>query len=269
MSNVNESNIYPKPKVVILFVIGVVLILFGAVYIFTRNAFISGFAISNKKGEIGDALNGLTAPITSLIGAGLVFYSFLAQLEANRLIQAQWQFDSFTKAFNDIQLEISNLKYTKDESELSYLRDKDMIGTSYDLDDTRTTYYGSEAIITFTEVYELYLTKLCIAMMNDLAFIFEELISLITEIENSQLSKHRKMTLFYRINRLYVAKLQTYQFEMEATYLKNADKINKNGDSAQPYYKSVFERMTAASQIMRNELSPTNVKATIEFTDNP
>ena len=53
-----------------------------------------------------------------------LFYSFLAQIEANRLqlranglIQSQWQFDSYTKIFNDIQSEISNLKYTFDESE--------------------------------------------------------------------------------------------------------------------------------------------------------
>lgn len=91
-------------------------------------------------------------------------------------------------------------------------------------------------------------------MMNDLSFILEELIGLINEIETSQLSKSRKTTLFYRINRLYVAKIQTYQSEMETIYVKYKDKVNKNDDSAQPYYQSVFGRMTNASQIMREDL---------------
>lgn len=267
-NNKPDGTVYPKPKVVILFAVGMVLLLFSVVFVFTRNSIVPGFAISESKGEIGDAINGITAPITSLIGAGLVFYSFLAQLEANKLIQAQWQYDSFTKAFNDIQIEISNLKYTVDENGIYFSEDNPEIAVrGIGMESNPILYQGSEAIIEFTRNFEKYLGHRSIAMLNDLSFILEELIGLINEIENSQLSESRKTSLFYRMNRLYVAKLQTYQVEMEGKYIKHKDKVNKNDDSAQPYYQSVFKRMTEAAQIMRKGFSPTNVSATLTVNE--
>ncbi len=159
-----DSAVYPKPKVVIMFALGVILLLFGAVFFFTGHSFIPGFRISDKNGEIGDAINGITAPITSLIGAGLVFYSFMAQLEANKLIQAQWQYDSFTKAFNDIQNEISNLTYTKDESYL--YEDSEILGMG--LEKEPVVYRGSEAIIEFTNVFESFIKRRSVAMVRSI-----------------------------------------------------------------------------------------------------
>jgi len=64
----------------------------------------------------GDAFNGLTAPIISLISAGLIFYSFMAQIEANKkqtrsniLLQRQWEFDTYYKMYNEIDYKFTNL----------------------------------------------------------------------------------------------------------------------------------------------------------------
>lgn len=152
-----ENSIYPKLKVVILCAIGVILLLFGAVFLFTQNSFITCYSISSSKAEIGDAINGITAPITALIGAGLVFYSFLAQVDANKLIQSQWQYDSFTKAFSDIQVEILNLRYTYDKDKLSDLGSDELQVAGIRVDNPPILYQGSEAIIAFTDIFELYL----------------------------------------------------------------------------------------------------------------
>jgi hypothetical protein len=41
-------------------------------------------------GEIGDTIGGITSPFVSLIGSILVFYALKAQIDANRLIQEQF-----------------------------------------------------------------------------------------------------------------------------------------------------------------------------------
>ncbi|MCF6129058.1 hypothetical protein L1S35_05185 [Flavobacterium sp. AS60] len=68
-----------------------VLLIFISLYLFTRPAFLSSFDFSST-GQVGDTIGGISAPILNLIGAYLVYISFQAQLEANR-IQA--------KALND------------------------------------------------------------------------------------------------------------------------------------------------------------------------
>ncbi len=90
-------------KNTIFLLLGTVLVLFGAIFIFTRPAIFSCFSISEKNGEIGDAINGITAPITSLIGSFLIYLSLSSQVRANSLIQSQWSYDTFVRVFNDIQ----------------------------------------------------------------------------------------------------------------------------------------------------------------------
>ncbi|MDD4604612.1 MAG: hypothetical protein PHF97_12535 [Bacteroidales bacterium] len=78
-------NKYPF---LILIIVGSVLFAFFAVFIFTRPALFGFFNLSTK-GQIGDTIGGITAPIFGLFGFILVFYSFMEQYKANRIqIQA-------------------------------------------------------------------------------------------------------------------------------------------------------------------------------------
>lgn len=266
--NNSDNTVYPKPQVIILFALGVILLLFAAVYVFTGHSFIPGFRISEKNGEIGDALNGNTAPITSLIGAGLIFYSFLTQLEANKiqlkansLLQSQWQFDSFTKTFNDVQSEISNLKYTLDETAY-YGSDNPEIGIrGIGVEPNPILFQGSEAISVFANNFGRHIGQKSIGIMNDIAFVLEEMCGLINDIENSNMIEERKKSLFYRINRLYVAKLEIHLSDIQNQYKVNTDKVNMSDDSAQPYYILMLKRMQASSTVMRNGFSPINAHA--------
>ena len=56
-----------------------------APFLFTRNGCVS----FNETGPIGDTIGGITAPITGLVGAVLVFLALRAQIVANEIIQSQ------------------------------------------------------------------------------------------------------------------------------------------------------------------------------------
>lgn len=68
----------------ILFLILGVGVIFFSVYIFTRPALFDVWDFSDK-GQIGDTIGGITAPIINLTGAFLVYISFQAQVNANKI----------------------------------------------------------------------------------------------------------------------------------------------------------------------------------------
>jgi len=64
-------------------ILGIGLVFFS-VYIFTRPALFDVWDFSNT-GQIGDTIGGITAPIINLVGAYLVYISFQAQINANKI----------------------------------------------------------------------------------------------------------------------------------------------------------------------------------------
>lgn len=70
-----------------LFLLGILFVI-AAPYLFTRSIGLTNF---NDTGSIGDTIGGITAPIVSLLGSLLVFFALKAQIEANKLVQ--YQFD--------------------------------------------------------------------------------------------------------------------------------------------------------------------------------
>jgi hypothetical protein len=71
-----------KQNIAIL-VFGIILI-FISLYIFTRPAIFPAWDFTST-GQIGDTIGGITGPIINLIGAFLVYISFQAQIEANKI----------------------------------------------------------------------------------------------------------------------------------------------------------------------------------------
>lgn len=58
-------------------------------FVFTRAFFNENLNFSTT-GQIGDTIGGITSPLTNLLGAILVFFALKAQIEANNLIQEQF-----------------------------------------------------------------------------------------------------------------------------------------------------------------------------------
>lgn len=129
--------------------IGIILLLFAAVYIFTRPAL---FDIWNFKetGQIGETIGGITAPIISLVGAILVFMSFQAQIEANR-IQANALYEEKLLNFTRIQFEKHMLSFEEIKKRLNSIEfivehSGTMVGESLYSPPAYVTYTGLNAI---------------------------------------------------------------------------------------------------------------------------
>jgi len=73
-----------KQSKIVLFA-GIILVIISP-YLLTRNFDLISF---DNTGQIGDTIGGITAPIVNLIGAILVYFAFLVQLDANKLIFQQ------------------------------------------------------------------------------------------------------------------------------------------------------------------------------------
>jgi hypothetical protein len=69
-------------------IIGVILIIISP-FLLTRN--LGWIIFDDKTGSIGDTIGGITSPISSLLGAFLVYLALNAQIKANKIIQKQFR----------------------------------------------------------------------------------------------------------------------------------------------------------------------------------
>lgn len=101
--------------------IGIILCIIAPL-VATQIAFWESFNFS-QTGQIGDTIGGITAPIVNIIGAILVFYALKAQIDANRLIQDQFDEQKseeinrkkllyITEQVNVIRADLNDFTYT-------------------------------------------------------------------------------------------------------------------------------------------------------------
>ncbi len=226
-----------KPKNIIIFFLVGIILLFFSVWAFTRPAFLHCFNIAEKSGEIGDIIGGITAPITSLLGALLIYLSFTEQIKANKLIQSQWSYDTFVRLFNDIQNEYSTLKFTNVES--------------YQLSNyVSVTYSGSEALINFISKMEFAISHNFTGILSDISFILEDLRALIEDIDKSDINIEKKYFIVNRINRFYISKLET-----QLISLKMGLEKNQNANLYNYHISSIVLTNQAIDKIRKKYLS--------------
>ncbi len=80
---------------------GVVLLQIIMVWCFDHPAINKHFNLTNK-GTLGDAINGMTAPVIALISAAVLFWSFQEQVQANKILTYQWQFENNQRQFEKL-----------------------------------------------------------------------------------------------------------------------------------------------------------------------
>jgi hypothetical protein len=81
----------------------------GGVFLASGHYWIKSFYLGDK-GALGDAVNGLSAPFISFFSAVLIYITFREQVKANKLLQSQWQIDTFLKVFHDMTEKLKGLK---------------------------------------------------------------------------------------------------------------------------------------------------------------
>jgi hypothetical protein len=107
----------------------------------TQKVFWKSFDFS-ETGQIGDTIGGITAPIVNIIGAILVFYALKAQIEANSLIQ-----DQFDEQKEE-ELKRKKLAYITEQVNIIRADLNDFIFT-YRNNNLRYNYSGADGIYEF------------------------------------------------------------------------------------------------------------------------
>jgi len=93
-----------------LLLLGFVLLLFGAVFMFTRQTIFDSWGFSST-GQIGDTIGGIAGPIINIIGSLLIYYSFITQNKANQIQGDQNSFVLLHDLYKDIKDDFNNLTF--------------------------------------------------------------------------------------------------------------------------------------------------------------
>ncbi len=216
-NNYNEQ-LYPINNKTILLLIGMILILFATVYIFTRNAFYNEFDLS-KSGAIGDTIGGITAPVINLIGAILVYLSFQAQIKANK-IQFKFISDEVKSRENERNYELTIelfKQFKEDVSKLKYENKED--SEALELFSYRISVIKTKDGLTHLARNNFYLNIL---------FLLNEYSQILSQIEKKKMMFDEKKTIFMLVFTFYNTKLNMSCSTMHNVFEKVDKEINVN-----------------------------------------
>ena len=153
----------------IIIAIAVTLVNVVGQFIFNYIPFIADI---QNKGSLGDAMNGLSAPIITLGSAILIYYTFREQNRANKLLSSQNQFDTFFKLYAEIETGVNNLELIDLEDE-----EPEAIG-----------YYGAGSVEYFAANVLKFKDKHKDTYLNKLSLVCEDIILLYHHTQDSQLA---------------------------------------------------------------------------------
>lgn len=212
------------------------LFIFGSVFIFLVIIFITLLTRHYNKegvneGTLGDVFNGVTAPFIALLSAALIFYSFQeqvkannAQLEANKLLQSQWQFDTFYKMYNEIDHKFSSLTLIE------------RVNRAGDDIKERTYKANGWLVFMYTSLKD-WDDEAREGSLNDMAFIMNDISTYINFVEESEIPQ--KDFFLERIHSYYTHNIEenlielywcveksVYHKHFKATYLRMKTKTD-------------------------------------------
>jgi hypothetical protein len=95
---------------IILLVLGFILVLFGAVFMFTRQTIFDSWGLSTT-GQIGDTIGGIAGPIINIVGSLLIYLSFISQNKANQIQGDQNSFVLLHDLYKDLKDDFNNLTF--------------------------------------------------------------------------------------------------------------------------------------------------------------
>lgn len=250
--NIQKQNPHRIPNAKIEYIIvGIIFLLVGSVWMFTRPAFAD--ALSDK-GTIGDAIGGITAPIVNLIGATLVYFSFLAQVKANNM---QWEqlreekernkqertYNEFMQTLKEIKQDTSNFKFTiSEKSRKSWLGNKGHV-----IQEPLTyTFHGAEAMDEFIKNIHDAIEKGKFGFIEEIIYVIANMRDLLDNIcKNNVLSDSEKSELILKTWRFYRAMYYSFftQYENVITQVKSGSDGSSSYDVLVEY-KKIMDGLT-------------------------
>lgn len=177
-----------------LFSIGFVLFLFSSIYIFTRPAIWESYDLTGT-GQIGDTIGGITAPAINILGAILVFISFLAQNKANKILSAQNSFSLLHDLYKDLKNDFSNLTFSS-----SIIKEG-------------REYFGKKALSLFTNTLELRIKSEKFpnnSFFDEFLFLMGNFTILIEIIESSDVDENQKKYILRLLHFLFLTRIKKH-----------------------------------------------------------
>jgi hypothetical protein len=172
-----------KKFVLMWYVIGLILISLALIYLVYLLTHKYGlFGLSANDGAIGDAINGITAPVIGIAGSLLIFISFREQVKANNLLSRFNEYKLYVDFINELKRDILDLH-----------NKKGFIATTPYLTNIRNR------------------QSVPAKFKRQLIFILKEFIDINQRVIEIQiLSDSEKATLKFHLNNLYESYLEVY-----------------------------------------------------------
>jgi len=223
-----------QKKALIIIVIGIILIVVSPILL-TRDFGLISFL---ETGNIGDTIGGISAPITGLIGSILVFYALKAQIDANKLIYDQFEYQKQEESYKKLSLYItSQLDFIRqDINDLNYRATRTTVTNKNE--NEKTEYIDVKGTAAIGEVlyqsgffnYSRNTESIFVKMPNLklIQNILERLLSLMEKIDRSDFLIEDKKHLLNVLDYTYLNKLQPFlkKHESERKKLSKGTNIN-------------------------------------------
>jgi hypothetical protein len=134
-------------------------------------------------GQIGDTIGGITAPVIGLVSAFLVYLSFSAQIEANKIIQEESNFKYILEEHERIKKKLEDYKYKSNPV---------------------VDYYGEDGLYRLVDSVGAYLTVRTGPWQEEenfkrAGYLFQTYSIFINEVTNLQMSKHQRKIIQAKI----------------------------------------------------------------------
>lgn len=229
-----------------ILIIGIALIVI-APYIFTRT---NGVIIFENTGEIGDTIGGITAPITGILGAILVYLALFAQIKANELVYEQFQEQKREGEYQKSQIYISNqVDYLRQElNDILYNAERSQGGKKWQVD-LKGTSAINETLLICSKVNQNHFDKdifIEIPNLTKIKLLLEKCESIMDLIQNMKFVESDKNYLSDSIRFLYLLKLKPYLLLHENKRMgktENCKHCGKNHDGIPEDIYKIYDRI--------------------------
>ncbi|MFZ4400912.1 MAG: hypothetical protein ACOYO1_12825 [Bacteroidales bacterium] len=195
--NLDKSKIFDKK--IVIFTVGITLIIIGSIFILIKFRFVNLFNLNNL-GELGDTIGGIAGPIINLLGAILVYKSFLIQIEANRIqlenIEQERSFNSLWELYKESKNDIYNFEYL-------YIRDNTQNVV------LKGFHSFDRLIIELKNNYVNVISRRKF-IINNIISILQNFSIIYKKINNSNISFDDKYLLNSKMNYLFSSQLENY-----------------------------------------------------------
>jgi len=173
---------------------GFILLLFGAVFMFTRQAIFESWGLSST-GQIGDTIGGIAGPIINIAGSILIYLSFISQNRANQLQGDQNSFVLLHDLYKEIKDDFNNLTFYSEN-----------VGNG-------NVYSGKRALSVFCQVLENRKDKEEFkknSYFNELLFLIGNFSILLDIVTDSTINPTEKHYILRLIHFLYTVKIKEH-----------------------------------------------------------